>query len=260
MSQRPLYPGDGGVHSDRRSPGHPPAASQRHAPDIPDNDPPREGTVTRHQQGFTVIHPTPAFPSPVTPDGTGSSGFPLGFAPHRAGPGNARQGGDRPGHCLDYVPDISQPPSTYSLTTCDLTSHDRPEMRPSAHERRRPPPAHGGGYFASDPRSRRSRRTMRVNVSRVPWIARAQAGGPGPHGMIMAGSRRPACCRCRCLGGRSRLRRGLARRTGRAPGTRRSPAAWRSRRLDGQHRPVIPRDMSDGEWAISEPTQPGPAW
>jgi len=30
----------------------------------------------------------------------------------RAGPGNARQGGDRPGHCLDYVPGISQPPST----------------------------------------------------------------------------------------------------------------------------------------------------
>ncbi len=91
---------------------------------IPDCNPPREVTVSRHQQGFTVIHPTPAFPSPVTPDGTGSSGFSLGFAPSRAGPGSARQGGDRPGHCLDYVPDISQPPSTYSLTTCDLTSHD----------------------------------------------------------------------------------------------------------------------------------------
>ena len=90
---------------------------------IPDNDPPRDVSVTRHQQGFTVIHPTPAFPSPVTPDGTGALGFSLSFAPRRAGPGGARQGGDRPGHCLDYVPDISQPPSTYSLTTCDLTSH-----------------------------------------------------------------------------------------------------------------------------------------
>ena len=101
---------------------------------IPDNDPPRDVTVTRHQQGFTVIHPTPAFPSPVTPDGTGSSGFPLGFAPHRAGPGGARQGGDRHGHCLDYVPDISQPPSTYSLTTCDLTSHDQPVLRASGQD------------------------------------------------------------------------------------------------------------------------------
>jgi hypothetical protein len=90
---------------------------------IPDCDPPREVSVTRHQQGFTVIHPTPAFPSPVTPGGTGALGFTLSFEPRRAGPGGARQGGDRPGHCLDYVPDISQPPSTYSLTTCDLTSH-----------------------------------------------------------------------------------------------------------------------------------------
>jgi len=90
---------------------------------IRDCDPPREVSVTRHQQGFTVIHPTPAFPSPVTPGGTGALGFSLSFEPRRAGPGGARQGGDRPGHCLDYVPDISQPPSTYSLTTCDLTSH-----------------------------------------------------------------------------------------------------------------------------------------
>src|SRR5204862_1642536 len=66
---------------------------------------------------------------PVTPGGTGSLGFPLSFAPSRAGPGNARQGGDRPGHCLDYVPGISQPPSTYSLTTCDLTSHEHGDLR-----------------------------------------------------------------------------------------------------------------------------------
>ena len=65
----------------------------------------------------------------MTPGGTGSSGFSLSFAPRRAGPGNARQGGDRPGHCLDYVPGIGQPPSTYSLTTCDLMSHDRTDLR-----------------------------------------------------------------------------------------------------------------------------------
>ena len=107
----------------------PPAASQRPAPAAPDCNPPRDGSLTRHQQGFTVIHPTPAFPSPVTPGGTGSSGFSLSFAPSRAGPGNARQGGDRPGHCLDYVPGISQPPSTYSLTTCDLMSQRMGDLR-----------------------------------------------------------------------------------------------------------------------------------
>ena len=95
---------------------------------IPDYNPPREVIVTRHQQGFTVVHPTPAFPSPVTPGGTGSSGFSLSSAPRRAGPGGARQGGDRLGHSLDYVPGITQPPSTYSLTTCDLTSHDQPVL------------------------------------------------------------------------------------------------------------------------------------
>jgi len=31
--------------------------------------------ITRHQQGFTVVHPMPAFPSPVTPDGTGILGL-----------------------------------------------------------------------------------------------------------------------------------------------------------------------------------------
>ena len=109
-----------------------PAAACRFStasPAAPDCNPPRDASLTRHQQGFTVIHPTPAFPSPVTPGGTGSSGFPLSFAPSRAGPGNARQGGDRPGHCLDYVPGISQPPSTYSLTTCDLTSQRMDDLR-----------------------------------------------------------------------------------------------------------------------------------
>ena len=107
---------------DRSYSRSPPAASQRPAPAAPDCNPPRDASLTRHQQEFTVIHPTPAFPSPVTPGGTGSLGFSLSFAPSQAGPGNARQGGDRPGHCLDYVPGISQPPSTYSLTTCDLMS------------------------------------------------------------------------------------------------------------------------------------------
>ena len=62
------------------------------------------------------------------PGRNGVPGLSLSFAPSRAGPGNARQGGDRPGHCLDYVPGISQPPSTYSLTTCDLMSQGMDDL------------------------------------------------------------------------------------------------------------------------------------
>src|ERR1019366_4548908 len=42
---------------------------------------PGDVMITRHQQGFTVVHPLPAFPWPVTPDGTGPSGFSLSFTP-----------------------------------------------------------------------------------------------------------------------------------------------------------------------------------
>ncbi len=110
----------------------PPAASQRPAPAAPDDNPPRDASLTRHQRGFTVIHLTPAFPSPVTPGGTGSLGFSLSFAPGRARPGNARQGRDRPRHCLDYVSGISQPPSTYSLNTCDLMSQRTGDLSAAA--------------------------------------------------------------------------------------------------------------------------------
>jgi hypothetical protein len=82
---------------------------------IPDYNPPREVIVTRHQQGFTVVHPIPAFPSPVTPGGTGSSGFSLSFAPRRAGPGDARQGGDRP-RTLPGLRPWHQPASFDALT------------------------------------------------------------------------------------------------------------------------------------------------
>jgi len=47
-----------------------PAAACRFStasPVAPDRNPPRDASVTRHQQGFTVIHPTPAFPSPAEP-------------------------------------------------------------------------------------------------------------------------------------------------------------------------------------------------
>jgi len=136
---------------------------------IPDYNPPREVIVTRHQQGFTVVHPIPAFPSPVTPGGTGSSGFSLSFAPRRAGPGGARQGGDRPGHCLDYVPGISQPPSTYSLTTCDLTSHDHPVLRPS-RTRWRFARSHTGGYLRIAVDQRWSQTVIRFQAGRHHWV------------------------------------------------------------------------------------------
>jgi len=64
----PLYPGDSGVHTAAVNLRPPPAAfstaqslSARH------NHPTRTVAFTRHQQGFPVSHPMPAFPSPVTP-------------------------------------------------------------------------------------------------------------------------------------------------------------------------------------------------
>ena len=87
-----------------------------------DHNPPRGVSVTRHQQGFTAIHPTPAFPSPATPGGTGSLAFTLSFAPGRAGPGNARQGGDRPRHWPGLRP--WHQPASFAV----LTHHVRPHV------------------------------------------------------------------------------------------------------------------------------------
>jgi len=68
-------PGGGGARTAGDRPRPPPAASQRPAPVTLDCDPSQDVMITRHQQGFTVVHPTPAFPSPVTPDGTGILGL-----------------------------------------------------------------------------------------------------------------------------------------------------------------------------------------
>ena len=76
--------------------------------------------------------PHTSLPLACDPGRNGVLGLSLSFAPSQAGPGNARQGGDRPGHCLNYVPGISQPPSTYSLTTCDLTSQELSDLRGAA--------------------------------------------------------------------------------------------------------------------------------
>ncbi len=65
--------------------------------------------------------PHTSLPLTCDPGRNGASGFSLSFAPRRAGPGGARQGGDRPGHCLDYIPGISQPP--FDVLTHNVRPH-----------------------------------------------------------------------------------------------------------------------------------------
>ena len=47
----------------------------------------------------------------------------------------ARHGGDRSDTTRSYVPGISQTSSTRSLTTCDLVSHDQPDLRGGVGQR-----------------------------------------------------------------------------------------------------------------------------
>jgi hypothetical protein len=90
---------------------------------------PAPGRIVDEASARVHCHsPHTSLPLACDPGRNGVLGLSLSFAPGRAGPGNARQGGDRPGHCLDYVPGISQPPSTYSLTTCDLTSQELADL------------------------------------------------------------------------------------------------------------------------------------
>ena len=59
--------------------------------------PSRRVTITRHQQGFTVIHPMPSLPFACDSQTERESlGFPLSFTPDRARPGRACQGRDEP--------------------------------------------------------------------------------------------------------------------------------------------------------------------
>jgi hypothetical protein len=56
---------------------------------------PGESLFTRHQQGFTVIHPMPSLPFACNSQTEWESlGFLLSFTPSRAGPGHACQGRD----------------------------------------------------------------------------------------------------------------------------------------------------------------------
>ena len=147
VSHCPLYPGGGGARTAGDRPRPPPAASQRPAPVTLDCDPSQDVMITRHQQGFTVVHPTPAFPSPVTPDGTGILGLSPELHTQLSRTQQRMSGRGGPGHCPDYVPGISQPPSTLSLTTCDLTSQRSIIMSPG----QRPSPADPGKAVCFDP-------------------------------------------------------------------------------------------------------------
>src|SRR5260370_27404359 len=48
-------------------PSRPPPPSSGRSLSPRHHDPPRDVQLTRHQQEFTVVHPRPAFPSPVAP-------------------------------------------------------------------------------------------------------------------------------------------------------------------------------------------------
>ena len=117
-----LYPGGSGARTTGAYPRPPPAASQRPAPVTLDYDPPQDVYLTRHQQRFTVVHPSQPSPRLWPPAERDPRAFP--WAPHPAGhdPAAHARAGTGYGHCPDYVPGISQPPSTYSLTTCDNAS------------------------------------------------------------------------------------------------------------------------------------------
>jgi hypothetical protein len=85
--------------------------------------------VTRHQQGFTAIHPMPSLPFTRSPrTERGPLGFPASFTPGWAGPSHARHGRDRPRHWPGLRLRHQPTSLTYSLTTCDLMSQQISEL------------------------------------------------------------------------------------------------------------------------------------
>ena len=88
--------------------------------------------ITRHQQGFTVVHPMPAFPSPVTPDGTGI----LGLYPElhtRLSRTQQRMSGRGRAWTLPGLRPWHQPASFDALT-----HHVRPHVAAGHHHARTP--------------------------------------------------------------------------------------------------------------------------
>src|SRR6476661_2118700 len=83
--------------------------------------------ITRHQQGFTCVHPSGLPLARCSPGRNGGpSAFSLGFAPPRAGPADARQSGDRSRTLIEnYAPGITGLQPASSLAIRDLVSHVR---------------------------------------------------------------------------------------------------------------------------------------
>ena len=86
------------------------------------NQPTRDVRLTRHQQGFSVIHP---FGLPLAGDtrsGRAPLGFPLSFAPSRCRPRTSGRGqvwNPDPSHIFGVTPNLQ---STNLLITCDIVS------------------------------------------------------------------------------------------------------------------------------------------
>jgi hypothetical protein len=83
--------------------------------------------ITRHQQGFTCVHPSGLPLARCSPGRNGGpSAFSLGFAPPRTGPADARQSGDRSRTLIEnYAPGITGLQPASSLAIRDLVSHVR---------------------------------------------------------------------------------------------------------------------------------------
>ena len=83
--------------------------------------------ITRHQQGFTCVHPSGLPLARCSPGRNGGpSAFSLGFAPPRAGPADARQSGNRSRTLIEnYAPGITGLQPASSLAIRDLVSHVR---------------------------------------------------------------------------------------------------------------------------------------
>ena len=89
----PLYPGGDGVprdHRDVRDRRLPPCNGWPLPPRC--HCPTRDVKLTRHQQGFTVIHPSGLPLTCNTRSERAASGFPLSFAPGRYQPGTSGRG------------------------------------------------------------------------------------------------------------------------------------------------------------------------
>ena len=83
--------------------------------------------ITRHQQGFTCVHPSGLPLARCSPGRNGGpSAFSLGFAPPRARPADARQSGDRSRTLIEnYAPGITGLQPASSLAIRDFVSHVR---------------------------------------------------------------------------------------------------------------------------------------